>query len=263
MEFNERTKLAIELAKIAGKEIKRIRDEEDIETKGKGVNDVVTVADIRSEKIITTKINEMFPNDTIIAEESGKNTVGNNEYSWAIDPLDGTLNYSRGMPTYCVSIGYMKDNKPYGGAVYIPELDELYYGEKGKGAYCNGKKISVSKETDISKSLAVIGFNNRFPEKREFYNKVHNKCMYQMVNAETLFSTVINLCYVASGKIDAELEVFCFVWDICAGSLFVEEAGGKCSTVNYEPLDYSKLEKQIIISTNGNIHQEFEDIVNG
>lgn len=260
--FSERTKLAIELAKMAGKEIKRIRDEEDIKTKGKGLNDVVTIADVESEKIITVKINEMFPDDTIIAEESGKSIVGSSEYSWAIDPLDGTLNYSRGMPIYCVSIGFMKDNKPYGGAVYIPELDELYYAEKGKGAYCNGKKITVTKETDISKSLAVIGFNNRFPEKRDFYNNVHNKCMYQMVNAETLFSTVINLCYVASGKIDAELEVYCFVWDICVGSLLVLEAGGKCSTINHKEIDYSKIDKQIIISTNGNIHRDFEDIVN-
>ena len=114
MNLSERTKLAIELAKLAGKEIKRIRDEEDIQTKGKGLNDVVTIADVESEKIIVNKIKEFFPDDTIIAEEKGEYQTGSSEYSWAIDPLDGTMNYSRGMPYYCVSIGFMKDSKPEG-----------------------------------------------------------------------------------------------------------------------------------------------------
>ena len=262
IDFNERTKLAIELVKLAGKEIKRIRDEEDIQTKGKGLNDVVTIADIESEKIIVNKIREVFPNDTIIAEEKGTYDGGDGEYSWAIDPLDGTMNYSRKMPYYCVSIGFMKNNKPEGGAVYIPETDELYYCEKEKGAYCNDKRINVSNVGDISKSLTTIGFNNRYPEERASFNKVHDKCMNQMLNVEKLFSTVISLCYVASGKIESHFELYCFLWDICVGSLLVEEAGGKCSSLNNENIDYSKVDKQIIIATNGNIHGNFEKIIN-
>ncbi len=260
--INERTKLAIELAKIAGKEIKRIHDEEDMQTKGKGLNDVVTIADIESEKIIVNKIKEVFPNDTIIAEEKGEYQTGNSEYSWTIDPLDGTMNFSRKMPYYCVSIGFMKDNKPEGGAIYIPEIDELYYCEKGKGAYCNDKQIKVSNIVDINKSLTTIGFNNRYPEERIAFNKVHDKCMNQMLNVEKLFSTVISLCYVASGKIEAHFELYCFLWDICVGSLLVEEAGGKCSFLNSENIDYTKVDKQIIIATNGNIHHDFEKIIN-
>ena len=260
--YNERTALAIDLAKIAGKEIKRILHEEDIQTKGKDLNDVVTIADLESEKIIVNKLKETFPNDTIIAEENGKYQIGNNEYSWAIDPLDGTMNYSREMPYYCVSIGFMKNNKPEGGAVYIPETDELYYCEKGKGAYCNDKRIDVSNVGDISKSLTTIGFNNRYPEERVSFNKVHDKCMNQMLNVEKLFSTVISLCYVASGKIESHFELYCFLWDICVGSLLVEEAGGKCSSLNNENKDYSKVDKQIIIATNGNIHNDFEKIIN-
>lgn len=262
MNLSERTKLAIELAKLAGKEIKRIRDEEDIQTKGKGLNDVVTIADIESEKIIVNKIKEIFPNDTIIAEEKGEYQTGGSEYSWAIDPLDGTMNYSRKMPYYCVSIGFMKDNKPEGGAVYIPEIDELYYCEKGKGAYCNERKLEVSRVDEISKSLTTIGFNNRYPEERVSFNQVHDKCMNQMLNVEKLFSTVISLCYVAAGKIESHFELYCFLWDICVGSLLVEEAGGKCSSLNNENVDYTKIDKQVIISTNGNIHDEFERIIN-
>ena len=260
--LSERTKLAIELAKLAGNEIKKILHEEDIQTKEKGLNDVVTLADIESEKIIVEKIKEIFPNDTIIAEENGTYDGGNSEYSWAIDPLDGTMNYSRLMPYYCVSIGFMKDNKSEGGAVYIPETDELYYCEKGKGAYCNDKRIEVSKVGDISKSLTTIGFNNRYPEEREFFNSIHDKCMNKMLNVEKLFSTVISLCYVASGKIESHFELDCFLWDICVGSLLIEEAGGKCSSLNNENVDYSKIDKQIIIATNGNIHDDFEKLIN-
>ena len=262
MNLSERTKLAIELAKQAGKEIKRIRDEEDIQTKGKGLNDVVTIADVESEKIIVNKIKEVFYDDTIIAEEKGEYQTGSSEYSWAIDPLDGTMNYSRKMPYYCVSIGFMKDNKPEGGAVYIPETDELYYCERGKGSYCNEKKLVVSGAEEISKSLTTIGFNNRYPEERVSFNKVHDKCMNQMLNVEKLFSTVISLCYVASGKIESHFELYCFLWDICVGSLLVEEAGGKCSSLNNENIDYTKVDKQIIIATNGNIHDDFEKIIN-
>ena len=260
--FNERTKLAMDLAKSAGKEIKRILNDDDIGTHEKGLNDVVTVADINSERIIVDRISELFPDDTIIAEEKGHYKVGDSEYSWAIDPLDGTMNYSRRMPLYCVSIGYMKNSKPEGGAIYIPELDELYYCECGKGAYCNDKKIRVSDAPNLKKSLATIGFNNRYPDKRDYFDKIHDNCMNEMLNVEKLFSTAISLCYVASGKIEAHFELYCFLWDICVGSLLVEEAGGKCSTLNYEEIDYSKIDKQVIIATNKEIHSDFENLVN-
>ena len=146
---------------------------------------------------------------------------------------------------------------------YIPETDELYCCEKGKGARCNGKKLEVSNTTKISKSLTTIGFNNRYPEERISFNRVHDKCMSQMLNVEKLFSAVISLCYVASGKIESHFELNCFLWDICVGSLLVEEAGGKCSTLNNENVDYSKVDKQIIIATNGKIHNDFEKIIHG
>lgn len=262
MNLSERTKLAIELAKLAGKEVKRIRDEEDIQTKEKGFNDVVTVADVRSESIITARINEMFPNDKIISEEAGECKSGDNEYSWAIDPVDGTLNYSRGMSLYCVSIGYMKDNKPYGGAVYIPELDELYFGEKGKGAYCNGKRISVSKVTDISKALTLMDFTNREPFLSDSFNNAYCDCMNKMVNVEKIFSGAISLCYIASGKVDAYIGGYGYIWDICAGSLLIEEAGGKFTGVNKKEINYAQIDKQLFIATNGNIHDDFEKIIN-
>lgn len=259
--FSERTLLAMKLAKEAGSEIKRILREENIKTQEKGLNDVVTVADTESEALIIKRIRELFPNDTIIAEESGQYQKGKSEYSWAIDPLDGTMNYSRGIPYYCVSIGYMKNDIPEGGAIYIPEMDELFYCERGKGAYCNGKKLCVSNINSIGNALGTIGFNNRYVEKRDFFNKIHNDCMYQMQNIEKLFSTVISLCYVASGRTEAHFELYCFLWDICVGSLLVEEAGGKCCTISYKTINYSQIDKQIIIATNKKIHDSFLNII--
>ena len=148
-DFSKRVEFAKSIAKEAGNEIKRIRHHEDVHTKSKGLNDVLTIADVASKKMIVDKIKELFPNDTIIAEEGGTYYSGTSEYSWAIDPLDGTMNYSRNMPYYCVSVGFLKNNKPEGGAIYIPEVDELYYCERGKGAFCNDKEIHVSRRAAL------------------------------------------------------------------------------------------------------------------
>lgn len=259
--FQDRTNLAIELAKKAGKKILRISQNSNLNTTEKGTKDVVTVADIESENIIIKGIVEIFPNDSIVAEESGTIHTTNSEYTWVIDPLDGTSNYSRGIPLYCVSIGYMKNNKPLGGAIYIPTTDELFVCEQGKGSYCNGKKLQVSNTSKLEKSLITIGFNNRYPEMTAWFSKIHKNAMEKMYNVEKLFSTVISLCYVAAGKLEAHMELYCYLWDICVGSLLIEEAGGKVSAEDNKPLDYLKLEKQIILGTNGKIHNEFSNIV--
>ena len=259
--FNDRTKLAIELAKRAGQAILEIANSGKLNTREKGLKDVLTIADTTSEEIIVNGIKENFPEDSIIAEESGVYNMGNNEYSWAIDPLDGTMNFSRGIPLYCVSIGYIKNGNPYGGAIYIPTTNELYVCERGKGSYCNGNKLQVSSVTELDKSLTTIGFNNRFPEMTTWHSEIHKNAMEQMQNVEKIFSTVIALCYVAAGKTEAHMELYCFLWDICVGSLLVEEAGGRVSAEENKQLDFTKIEKQIILATNGKIHDKFVDIV--
>lgn len=259
--FQDRTILAMDLAKKAGEEILRISQNNDLDIKEKGTKDVVTIADTKSEEIIVKGIEEIFPNDSIIAEENGTYHTTENEYTWVIDPLDGTSNFSRGIPFYCVSIGYMKDNKPMGGAIYIPCTKELFACERGKGSYCNNQKLHVSTINDLSKCLTTIGFNNRYPEMTDWFSEIHKNAMENMYNVEKLFSTVISLCYVASGRIESHLELYCYLWDICVGSLLIEEAGGKVSAERNKPLNYLKLDKQIILGTNGNIHNEFVNIV--
>lgn len=259
--FNSRTLLAIKLSKISGFEIANIANSGILNTKDKGINDVVTIADLKSEEIIINGIKGQFPNDGIIAEETKNNEVVNSEYTWVIDPLDGTMNFSRNMPFYCVSIGYMKNGKPEGGAIFIPATNELYFCEHGKGAYCNNSKLSVSNVSSLKKSLATLGFNNRYPELTNYCCDIHQAMMNNMLNAEKLFSTVISLCYVASGKIEAHTEIYCYLWDICVGSLLIEEAGGKVYDEHGNPLDFSKIDKHIIIGTTRNISNDFVSLI--
>lgn len=259
--FNERTLFAMRIAKEAGLEISKIQKTGNFQTKDKGIKDVLTIADTTSEKMIMEGIMKIFPNDDIIAEESGENLNKNSEYTWVIDPLDGTMNFSRGIPTYGVSVGYMKNGKPEGGAIYIPVTDELYVCEREKGAFCNDQKIHVSETSLLEKSLTTLGFNNRYPEMVDYFSDIHKITMKNMANAEKLFCTVISFCYVASGKTEAHMELYCYLWDICVGSLLVEEAGGRVSGINGEKLDFSKIDKQVIIATNKNIYKDYVELI--
>ena len=221
--FSNRTKLAIDLAKKSGEAILQISRNGDMHIKEKGIKDVLTIADTTSEEIIIKGIKEYFDNDSIIAEEGGNCQTGSTEYTWVIDPL--------------------------------------FVCEQGKGSYCNGKRLQVSAVSELDKSLTTIGFNNRFPEMTTWFSEIHKNAMDKMQIVEKLFSTVISLCYVAAGKTEAHMELYCYLWDICVGSLLIEEAGGKVSAEKNTPLDFLKIEKQVILGTNRKIHNEFSDII--
>lgn len=257
--FNERTSLSKEIAEKAGKAILEIQNG-DMQTHEKGCNDVLTIADTTSEKMIVNAISEMFPDDGFVAEE-GSSKESKSGYTWVIDPLDGTMNFSRSMSYYAVSIGYLKDGKPYGGAVYIPKLKELFVCEKGKGAYLNGEQIHVS-TNNLNKSLAVIGFNNRQKDFRKLHCNIHKNLLDNIMNVEKIFSTVIGICYVACGRIEIHCELNCFLWDVMPSCLMIEEAGGKITQINGENIDFTQVEKQCVVGTNGLIHSEILKLLN-
>lgn len=251
--FNERTNLAEKIAQEAGNTILEIQNG-DMQTHEKGCNDVLTIADTTSEKMITNAISERFPDDGFIAEE-GSSKESKSGYTWVIDPLDGTMNFSRNMSYYAVSIGYLKDGKPYGGAIYIPKLKELFVCEKDKGAYLNGERIYVSKN-NLDKSLAVIGFNNRQENFRNLHCNIHKNLLDNIMNVEKIFSTVIGLCYVACGRIEIHCELNCFLWDVMPSCLMIEEAGGKITQINGENIDFTQVEKQCVVGSNGLVHDK-------
>ena len=258
VDFSERTRLAEELARRAGERVLEIQ-KGDMGAKAKGINDVVTIADFESEKIITEAIYDRFCDDGMIAEE-GSRKDAKSGYVWVADPVDGTVNYSRGMPLYAVSVGYMKDGVPEGGAVYIPKLDEMFVCERGKGAWMNGERIRVS-ERDLKSAIAVIDYHNRTSEHREWLDKVHKNLTENIVIVNKFSSAVIELCFAACGRVEISCIFGLWLWDYMPSGLLLEEAGGRFTQMNGSEVDYSQIEGQCVMGTNGVVHEEVLGLV--
>ncbi len=220
----------------------------------KSKTDLVTDVDRASEKYLVERISARFPDHTIIAEEgSRKDAPG--DYIWYVDPLDGTNNYAHGLPFFCVSIGVfsIKLKKVVAGVVYNPFLDELFTAVRGGGAFLNNKPMRVSLLDDIGVSLVSTGFpydkalsdNNNL---REF-----NRIILRIQGIRRMGSAAIDLSYVACGRIDGYWEGKLKSWDMAAGSLIVEEAGGRVTTYNGGPFDPEFPE---IVASNGKIHDQ-------
>lgn len=216
-----------------------------------GVNNLVTEIDQASEQLITRIIKEAFPDHGIIGEEFGEHDR-DARYKWIIDPIDGTVNYAHGIPLCCVSIGLMDGDTMLMGAVYNPMMNELFFAEKGKGAFLNNLPISVSQKSDYAKAFLVTGFPYHFPEGKNPFS-VFERLVTSGLPVRRLGSAALDLCWVACGRFDGFWEYNLNPWDIAAGYLIVEEAGGKVTDFRNTP--YSVWDKETL-ATNGRIHEE-------
>lgn len=218
--------LAIEWAKEVGKlQLAYFRGKDlGIQTKS-NVADVVTRADKESEAFLLKKIAHHFPGHAVLGEESGKHT-GTKDYLWVIDPLDGTNNFSQGLPVFTVSIGLRYQGKTILGVVYAPYFNELYSAVRGEGAWLNGDPIRVSRKEELEYSILGTGF----PYDKDLNpdNNVGNVSVLlpHIRGIRRMGSAAYDLCCVAAGFLDGYWEIDLHLWDICAGSLIVEEAGG-------------------------------------
>lgn len=218
---------------------------------------LVTDVDKASEKLILEIIKNEFPEDEILAEESGA-LAGKKGRRWLIDPLDGTTNFAHAYPFFCVSIGLEVDGEMMVGVVYNPVSDELFYATKGEGAFLNDEKISVSLVEDLENALMSTGFP---PDSRsaaannmlEFTTLTH---MSHGVRRDG--SAALDLCFVACGRTDAFWERKLSAWDVAAGSLIVTEAGGKATNLESEPLD---VDSGHILASNGLIHSQIVKVL--
>jgi myo-inositol-1(or 4)-monophosphatase len=224
-----------------------------------GVNNLVTEADHASEKAILSVIQNKFPDHQILAEESGK-LVQDSTYKWIIDPIDGTVNFAQGIPLNCVSIGVEYEGEIILGAVYNPHLNEFFIAEKGKGATLNEKPIRVSDKTETIKSCLVTGFPYTYINEPNGPIEVFERFVRKGVPVRRLGSAAIDLCWVACGRLDGFFEQKLEPWDSAAGYLIVEEAGGKVTDFSGEK--YSVYQHKIL-ATNGKIHAEMLDVING
>lgn len=220
-----------------------------------GINNLVTEVDTQVEAKIIAIIKAEFPEHSIISEEVGA-LEKDSPYKWIIDPIDGTVNFAHGIPICCVSIALSFENELILGAVYNPMMNELFFAEKGKGATLNNHPIHVSKKADFAKACLVTGFPYKWPERKEHPIKVFERLVLQGLPVRRLGSAAIDLCWVACGRFDGFWEYNLSPWDIAAGYLIVEEAGGKIT--NFEGAPYDVYDKETL-ATNGLIHEAMLD----
>ena len=224
-----------------------------------GINNLVTEADHASEKAIFEVIKKDFPDHYILSEEAGE-IIQDSTYKWIIDPIDGTVNFANGIPICCVSIGVEQEGKMILGAVYNPFINEFFFAQRGFGATLNNKKIQVSTKTEVVSSSMVTGFPYTYLDTPNGPLQVFEKLIRKGVPVRRLGSAAIDLCWVAAGRFDGFYEHQLQAWDSAAGFLMVEEAGGKVT--DFKGNYYSPYQPHII-ATNGLIHDELLDIVNG
>ena len=239
-------KAAIESGKIIKEyfETKFIIESKDV------ISNLVTEVDKKSESKIIEVIRNEFPNHNILSEEIGALDT-DSDVKWIIDPIDGTINYAHSIPICCVSIGIEKKGEIIFGLVYNPMSGELFFAEKGKGGFLNDKKISVSKEDNLYKSLLVTGFpydtsNNPYKPVKVFAEFVNSN-----IPVRRLGSAALDLCWTACGRFDGFWEYNLNPWDVSAGYLIMTESGGVVS--DFEGNNFSVYKKEIL-ATNGLIH---------
>jgi len=250
----------IEISKRAGEIIRKGFGKKLTFEYKSNISDFVTNVDKESEREIIDFIRGKYPTHNILAEESGSR-IGNSEFTWVIDPLDGTMNFAHGLPIFSVSIGVMKGKEIISGVVYDVMNDALYSAEKGSGAFQNGGKISVSQNSDIEKSLLVTGFPYNIKENPNNAVEKFNNFLMNSQGVRRLGSAALDLCYVANGTFDGFWEVTLNAWDMCAGHLLVTEAGGMLTDFSNSKINYEQISGLQLLASNGLIHEKMIEIL--
>jgi len=220
--------IAIKAARAAGSIINRAAlDLEVLKVGTKGPNDFVSEVDRAAEQAIIQILLEAYPGHAILAEESGReHGAKHSEYTWIIDPLDGTTNFLHGFPVYAVSIGLVYRGKVEQGVVYDPTRNDLFFASKGRGAFLNDRRLRVSKRTRITDALIGTGFPFRKGDNFKRYVKMFEEVMQHCAGLRRPGAAALDLCYVAAGYYDGFFETGLNPWDVAAGSLIITEAGG-------------------------------------
>ena len=241
------------LAKETGKEIKRYNKENGLKVEVKGRHDFVTQVDKYSEKLLVEGLSQILPEAGYIAEE-GTRTDRGEHFNWVIDPIDGTTNFIHDVPPHAISIALMQDGKVVIGVIYEICGDELFYAYKDGGAYLNDEHIHVSPVADISQSLISTGFPYSNFDRLDDYMKLFNHFTKNSSGLRRHGSAATDLAYVAAGRFDAFFEYDLKPYDVAAGAIIVQEAGGRIA--DFKGKDDYIFGKEII-ATNGLIYEDF------
>jgi len=218
----------------------------------KGVIDLVTEFDKRSEEVILSAVQREFPDYAVLAEESGRNKIIS-EFQWVIDPLDGTTNFAHGIPIFSVTISLFRNTSPILGVTYDPLRNEIFSAELGQGATLNHRPIHVSTQVDLEEAVISTGFP--YDLRTNPRNNLNQFVQFQLRTRAVrhLASAALDCAWTAMGRLDGYWEFGVQPWDIGAGTLIVQEAGGRVTSVNGD--EYSFPEDSILVS-NGLLHEQ-------
>lgn len=198
------------------------RRRSEISIESKGLQDLVSIADRAAEDLIVRRLSQLFPDDGFLGEEGGRR--GGQGALWVIDPIDGTANFLRGIPFWCVSLALVVNNDAVLGFIYDPNADELFAAQQGKGASCNGRKMKVSSCADPKRARMSLGFSYRRDPK--FHVAGINNLLQAGIEYSRLASGALGMAYVADGRFEGYWEKHINSWDVLAGLVLVREAGG-------------------------------------
>jgi len=255
--------IAIEAARNAGRVLNRYARQMDrLKVTDKGKNEFVSQADEEAEIAIIETIREKFPDHHILAEESGETSgkkPGKENCRWIIDPLDGTTNFLHQIPQYCVSIAFEADGKLEDAVIYNPLSDELYTASRGAGAFLNNRRLRVSKTTKLERSLIATGFPfHRNQAYIDEYLQSFKEIVLKSIGVRRIGSAALDLAYVAAGRFDAFWEIALSPWDIAAGTLLIQEAGGVVSDLNGRD---KHMQSGNVLAGNIKVHRQLELLV--
>ena len=218
--------IAVRAARAAGDIILRYHNQVDLLTiENKSENDFVSEVDKTAETAIINEIKKAFPEHSILGEESGK-MIGDNDYQWIIDPLDGTTNYLHGYPQYAVSIALVEKGITTHAVIYDPFKEELYTASRGEGAYLNNERIRVTSSNGLKDTLIGTGFPFKHPQHLDSYIETFRAIHPHVSGIRRAGAAALDLAYLAAGRLDGFWEIGLNSWDMAAGALMVKEAGG-------------------------------------
>jgi myo-inositol-1(or 4)-monophosphatase len=250
-------RVAIDAARAAGHLLKsELPGSRRIAYKGSPTN-LVTEMDARVEELIVGRLAAAFPDDGVLGEERGAST-GRSGRRWIIDPLDGTTNYAHGFPAFGVSIGLQAAGRVELGVIYDPNLDEMFVAERGHGATVNDRSLMVSTTPTLDESLLATGFPYNIREAPDNNLKEYAAFSVRVRAVRRLGSAVLYLAWLASGRLDGYWELRLGPWDVAAGSLLVEEAGGRVTDLTGGTVD---LDSPSLVATNGRIHSAVLEVL--
>ncbi len=245
---------AIEAGKILMEHFRRLPDEA---VRRKSRNDFLSFVDEQSEQTILSIIKADFPEHAFMAEEVG-NSENTSDYLWIVDPLDGTTNYINGIPVFAISIALLHRGQPQVGVIYDPLHQEMFWAVKGKGAFLNETPIHVSTKTELAESFIATGFPFKTKKFLTPYLETFKEIFSICIGKRRLGAAAIDLAYVAAGRFDGFYEIGLSPWDIAAGALIVEEAGGKITDF-WGNDDF--LYRHYTLASNGKIHEPLMKII--